>query len=77
MGRNLRQQLAHLVVRRDLDFNQRTLTVVGMITVRLVSSLTRLELTNKGNMLLFVCGEAVASKSGDQLYNDSLVQPNT
>ena len=33
---------------------QRTLTVEGRITVRLVSSLTRLELTNEGNIILFV-----------------------
>ena len=38
---------------------QRTLTVGGMITVQLVSSLKRLDLTNKENMLLFVYSEAV------------------
>ena len=38
---------------------QRTLTVGGKITVRLVSSLTRLELTNEGNVILFVFSEAV------------------
>ena len=38
---------------------QRTLTVGGRITVRLVSSLTRLELTNEGNIILFVLSEAV------------------
>ena len=38
---------------------QRTLTVGGSITVRLVSSLTRLELTNEGNIILFVFSEAV------------------
>ena len=31
----------------------------GMITVQLVSSLKRLDLTNKENMLLFVYSEAV------------------
>ena len=41
---------------------QRTLTVRGLITVRLVSSLTTLDLTNKENMLLFVCSEAVGSE---------------
>ena len=40
---------------------QRPLTVRGSVTVLLVSSLTRLELTNKGNMLLLVCSEAVES----------------
>ena len=39
--------------------DQRTLTVGGRITVRLVSSLTRLELTNEGNKILFVVSEAV------------------
>ena len=39
--------------------NQRTLTIGGRITVRLVSSLTRLELTNEWNMILFVFSEAV------------------
>ena len=38
---------------------QRTLTVGGRITVRLVTSLTRLELTNEGNIILFVFSEAV------------------
>ena len=41
---------------------QRTLTVRGRITVRLVSSLTTLDLTNEENMLLFVCSEAVGSE---------------
>ena len=39
--------------------NQRTLTVGGSIDVRLVSSLTRLELTSEGNIILFVFSEAV------------------
>ena len=38
---------------------QRTLTVGGRITVQLVSSLTRLKLTNEGNIILFVLSEAV------------------
>ena len=38
---------------------QRTLTIGGRITVRLVSSLTRLEMTNEGNIILFVFIEAV------------------
>ena len=39
------------------------LTVGGRITVRLVSSLTRLNLTKEeNNMLLFVSSEAVESK---------------
>ena len=38
---------------------QRTLTVGGRIIVWLVSSLTRLELTNEGNKMLFVFSEAV------------------
>ena len=33
-------------------FEQRTLTVGGRITEQLVSSLTRLELTNEGNIIL-------------------------
>ena len=40
-------------------FSQRTLTVGERITLRLVSSLTRLELTNDGHMILFVFSEAV------------------
>ena len=40
---------------------QRTLTVGGSITVCLVSSLTRLDLTKYENMLLFVYSEAVES----------------
>ena len=42
-------------------FNQRTLAIEGRITVQLVSSLTRLELTNEGNIILFVFSEAVES----------------
>ena len=38
---------------------QRTLTIGGRITVWLVSSLTRLELTNERNIILFVFSEAV------------------
>ena len=38
---------------------QRTLTVEGRITVQLVSRLTRLELTNEGNIILFVFSETV------------------
>ena len=34
----------------------------GRIFVWLVSSFTRLEVTNEGKTLLFVCGEAVESK---------------
>ena len=40
---------------------QRSLTVGGRITVQLVSGLTRLELTKKENLLIFVCSEAVES----------------
>ena len=42
--------------------HQTTLTAGGRITVRLVSSLTRQDLTQKENMLLFLCSEAVESK---------------
>ena len=42
--------------------NQRTLTVGGSIIVRLVSSLTRLDLTNKEILLFLVCSEAPESK---------------
>ena len=38
---------------------QRTFTVGGRITEQLVSSLTRLELTNERNLILFVFSEAV------------------
>ena len=38
---------------------QRTLTVGGSITVRLVSSLTSVKLSNEGNIILFVFSEAV------------------
>ena len=37
------------------------LNVGGRITVDLISSLTRLDLTTEENMLLFVCSEAVES----------------
>ena len=43
-------------------FTQRTLTVGGSITVRLVSSLTRMSFTKKENMWLLLSGEAVESK---------------
>ena len=39
--------------------SQRTLTIGGSIIARLVSSLTRLELTNEGDIILFVFSEAV------------------
>ena len=38
---------------------QRTLTVGGSITVRLVYSLTSVKLTNEGGIILFVFSEAV------------------
>ena len=41
---------------------QKRLTIGGRITVWLVSSLTRLDLTKNENMLLFVCCEAIESK---------------
>ena len=41
---------------------QKRLTIGGRITVWLVSSLTRLDLTKKENMLLFVLSEAVQSE---------------
>ena len=40
----------------------RTLIVWGRITVQVVSSLTRLDLTSEAYVLLFVCSEAVESK---------------
>ena len=43
---------------------QRTLTAGGRITVQLVSSSTRLDLTDKENKF-FVCSEP-----GDRLYSD-------
>ena len=56
---------------------QRTLIVEGRITVQLASSLTRLELTNEENMLLWECSETVESKlvileTSGQSYNHSL-----
>ena len=42
--------------------HQRKLTVGGRITVRLVSSVTRLVSTKKENMWSLVCSEAVESK---------------
>ena len=51
--------LGALLVNSLSYFQQRTLTVGGSITVQLVSSLTRLELTNEGNIILFVFSEAV------------------
>ena len=45
----------------SVRFYQRRLPVGVSVTVQLVSSLTRLELTKKENMLLFVCSEAVES----------------
>ena len=51
----------------------RTLTFVGIITVQLVSSLTK-----KEHMLLFVYSETDQSKlvklDGDQLYSDTSPQ---
>ena len=41
---------------------QRSLTMGGSTTVQLVSTLTRLDLSSKENMLLFVGGETVDSK---------------
>ena len=38
---------------------QKTITIGGRITVQLISSLTRLELTNEGNIILCVFSEAV------------------
>ena len=38
---------------------QRTLTIVGSITARLVSSLAKLDFTKDNKMLFFVCSEAV------------------
>ena len=42
--------------------NQGTFIVGGRITVQLVSSLTRLDLTKEENMLFFVCSETAKSK---------------
>ena len=41
--------------------SQKTLNFGGRITVWLVSSLTRLDLTKEDNMFLFACSEAVES----------------
>ena len=72
-GHNAEEQCCNLVpedtdlLSRWCRFNarparQRTLTVGGSITVCLASSLTRLDLINKQNMLLLVCSETVESK---------------
>ena len=50
------------LIGKMLWVGQRTLTIGGRITVQLVSSLTRLDLTKKENMLLFVLSEAVQSE---------------
>ena len=53
---------------------QGTLTTGGMITKRLLSSLTELDLTKQENMLLFVCSETTESKprqTGDQAYSET------
>ena len=50
------------LIGKMLWVGQRTLTIGGRITVWLVSSLTRLDLTKKENMLLFVLSEAVQSE---------------
>ena len=54
--------VAELYAVGSVLITQRTLTIVGSVAVHLVSSLTRLDLTNKENMLFFVCCEAVVSK---------------
>ena len=53
--------LSEIYVLKMLN-KHRKLTIEGMITVQLVSSLTRLDFTSKESMLLFVCSEAVDSK---------------
>ena len=61
-----------------LHSKRRRLTVGGRITVQLVSSLTRLDLTKKEIILYFECSETAESKlckTGDQPYSDT--SPNS
>ena len=53
--------------------NQRTLSIGGMITVPLVSSLTGL--TRQENMLLFVCTETTESKQSKQEISCTAIPP--
>ena len=54
-------QLAYITYHKGTlrVLEQRTLAIGGRITVQLASSLTWLELTNEGNIILFVFSEAV------------------
>ena len=56
---------------------QKTLTVVGSITVRLVSSLTRLDLPKYENMLLFGYSEAVESNLVKLETSHTVILPPT
>ena len=53
----------------------RTLIVWGRITVQLVSSLTRLDLTSEAYVLLFVCSEAVESKLVKPVTSHRVLHP--
>ena len=66
----------YLVQLKVRTFRQRTLTVGGRITVRLVSSLTRLELTNEGNIILFVFSESVLCNLVKLETSCTLCSPN-
>ena len=52
------------------DWPQMTLTVRGRITVRLVSSLTKLDLTKNYNMWLLAISEAVEYKHIERKTGD-------
>ena len=49
----------------------------GSITVKLVSSLTRFDLTKEENMMVFVCSEAVEPKLVQLETSCSVIRPPT
>ena len=49
-----KEMSCHIQIVYEL-FDQRTLTVGGMVTVQFVSSLTRFDLTKEESVMLFVC----------------------
>ena len=57
------------------SLGQRTLTVGERITVQLLSKLTRLDVTIKEKMLLFVCIETTESKPVKQETSCTLILP--
>ena len=49
-----KEMSCHIQIVYEL-FDQRTLTVGGMVTVQFVCSLTRFDLTKEESVMLFVC----------------------